>query len=772
MKLNKYSWLAALPMIFTACQEDTLVKEQLQDDKIYTLSATMDGGVAMSRAQIQLGNEDASAGEIFMWNEDDSFIMYQNIDNNWSKSTFAISGYSEDEAGISATFTTDSPITSGIEYTAFYPAEHLNNYGEFGAHVPDRIEFTDDKTSDEIWAEYFKSWMLMEAKGTLTSTDASVKFEHLCCLAKITYTNKTGKDLPLTRFYLEGNDWLFGVSYYHNVKTGEISYGAHDRNCGLNVYGLTVPANESVDLYLLFFPHEFGANTSMKVCVEHQSGDWLKASLDLSDISEKNDGATAFEAGKRYWFKVTETLKNGLEWTKEQIDNHVEVGTLEEFNTALNTYEVTHIDLTNPIIFTEDLSNLNIYLNDKIVALSDNFEWSVNGEEQNALFVNKNKYIRFNNGRIEAEENVYDDKFLFSSIAGQGSIGFSDVDMEASDKMNGLKIDNATEFFLNGDKLSLFDVEFGKAISIATSEQNPCSVSIGYNGVINGNVYYANNYTPNADTKSSFRVTSGVINGNLSIDGNYPDDLDVEIRYDLNNDNVDSYVENLFTTNGNEFTVILSGNNEVNLKNVSESLRQIASSAEKRINLKLPDVFELPKNIFQVISCLKSVEAARVSRAFEGAFYGCANLESVSLNQLWEISRQLFQSCVKLVEVNVPQATFVGDAAFRYCEKLQELNLPKVNTIDAMAFIGCESLNLLTLGMPIVTLGSEQWKDWVIFDSSTNIDLVLSPWQSEMSIISNNYYNAGVDNFWSEGETEKEDKTFCGYTFRSIKKGE
>ena len=36
----------------------------------------------------------------------------------------------------------------------------------------------------------------------------------------------------------------------------------------------------------------------------------------------------------------------------------------------------------------------------------------------------------------------------------------------------------------------------------------------------------------------------------------------------------------------------------------------------------------------------------------------------------------------------------------------------------------------------------------------------------------NNYYNAGVDNFWSEGETEKEDKTFCGYTFKSIKKGE
>ena len=771
MKLKKYSWLAALPMILPACQEDTLVKENQQDDKIYTLSATMDGGVAMSRAQIQLGNENAGIGEAFIWNENDSFIMYQNIDNTWAKSTFAISGYSEDEAGNSATFTTDSPVTSGIEYTAFYPAEHLNNYGEFGAHVPDRIEFTDDKTSDEIWANYLKSWMLMEKKGTLTSSNNSVNFEHLCCLAKITYTNKTGKDLPLTRFYLEGNDWLFGVSYYHNVKTGDISYGAHGRDCGLNVYGLTVPADESVDLYLLFFPHEFGNNTTMKVCVEHQSGDWLKASLDLAKISEKNNGIKAFEAGKRYWFKVTETLKNGLEWTKEQTDKHVEVGTLEEFNTALNTYEVTHIDLTNPIIFTEDLSNLNIYLNDKIVALSDNFEWSVNGVEQNALFVNKNKYIRFNNGRIEAEEKVSDDKFLFSSIAEKGSIGFSKVDMEASGKMNGLKIDNASEFFLNGDKFSLFDVESGHAISITTSDQYPCSASIGYNGVINGDVYYSNNYAANTDSRSNFRVTSGVINGNFSQGANHPNDLDVEIRYDLNNNNVDSFVEALLSTFGAEFTVILCGNNETYLKNVSTVLKN-CSSNDKRINLKLLNVYQLPMGLFECIGCLKSIEAQNVSEALEAAFWGCANLESVNLPQLSKISKQLFQNCASLIKVNVPQATSVGDAAFRFCKSLETLNLLRVNSIDAMSFIGCESLTSLVLGMPIVTFGSEQWAGWSIFDNSSNIDLMLSPWQKNMTIISNGYYKASTDDFWSEGETEKENKTFCGYTFKSIKKGE
>ena len=73
MKFIKYGWLAALPMIFTACQEDVLVKEQ-QQDKIYTLSATMDRGSAMSRAQIQLGNQNAESGETFIWNENDSFL--------------------------------------------------------------------------------------------------------------------------------------------------------------------------------------------------------------------------------------------------------------------------------------------------------------------------------------------------------------------------------------------------------------------------------------------------------------------------------------------------------------------------------------------------------------------------------------------------------------------------------------------------------------------------------------------------------------------------
>ena len=75
MNIKKYSWLAALPMIFTACQDDVLVENQPQGQMIYSLSANVNGGNAKSRAQIQLNNP-LSGEEFFYWNEKDSFLLY------------------------------------------------------------------------------------------------------------------------------------------------------------------------------------------------------------------------------------------------------------------------------------------------------------------------------------------------------------------------------------------------------------------------------------------------------------------------------------------------------------------------------------------------------------------------------------------------------------------------------------------------------------------------------------------------------------------------
>ena len=317
MKLMKYSWLAALPMIFTACQEDVLVKEQ-QQDKIYTLSATMDKGAAMSRAQIQFGNEDADKGEIFLWNEGDAFDMYQYVDDAWVKSTFTIQNYSEEKASASASFSTSSSVKAGVGFKAFYPASDMQHV--VSHYLPSGILFSENPENE--WADYFKTSMLMEASAdSLDAENPTVSFRHLCSLARITYTNQTGSDQVLTYFGLNGyHKDAFGTNYHYDLRNDSSSVDTVDKY-GLHVERLSVAEGESIDLYLLFFPMEFIQDGKLQVfinrlSVNDQVNKLTTSDLSVSVISDANNKATGFEAGKRYWFQVTETA-NGLEWTKD-----------------------------------------------------------------------------------------------------------------------------------------------------------------------------------------------------------------------------------------------------------------------------------------------------------------------------------------------------------------------------------------------------------------------------------------------------------------------
>ena len=128
MKLKKYIGLAIMPMLFAACQNDTLEENLLQEKGIYTLSGTMPGGSAMSRAQIALGNTDSSK-ESFLWNEGDCFALYQGDNDNLSSHVFTISSdYRETGDGDkkNATFTTDNPAQA-MKYVAIYPADVMIN---------------------------------------------------------------------------------------------------------------------------------------------------------------------------------------------------------------------------------------------------------------------------------------------------------------------------------------------------------------------------------------------------------------------------------------------------------------------------------------------------------------------------------------------------------------------------------------------------------------------------------------------------------------------
>ena len=366
MKLNKYSWLAVLPMFFTACQDDTLVENQ-QQEKIYSLSGTMDGGTAMSRAQIVIGNSaEAAAGETFFWNNGDSFDMYQTVNDEWTKtSTFSISNYNESGEGDKRTamFTTNTPATAGVGFKAFYPSNDLNNGVSYD--LPESLDFTNPEV--DTWKEYFKNSMLMMATSeSLDANNPIVEFKHLSSLARITYTNKSGADQTITYYCLNGYaSEAFGTSYSYNVNNGSTGGSTADR-CALKVSGLNVPNNESVDLYLLFFPKEFVTDGMLQVIIKHPSTEEgivnqvSTSDIAVSDISKVNNNATGFEAGKRYWFKVTETA-NGLVWSKEYTDEPAVDEMVIIENEGLSAAIMAEIEKKDLILSGEVTLNENNY---------------------------------------------------------------------------------------------------------------------------------------------------------------------------------------------------------------------------------------------------------------------------------------------------------------------------------------------------------------------------------------------------------------------------
>lgn len=319
MKINKFIGLLACTMAFTACQNDMLEAEMQQDD-IYTLSGKMSAGRVMSRAQIELGSSN-SAEEIAFWNEGDQFYLFQNINKNLNQSIFTISSdYSESGSERqSATFVTETPAKGGVNYTAVYPASVMIENGSAKFSPQHSLEFAGATTPEqqaEVWKDYMKNNMFMMAKGTLSQDGVNVvKFEHLCALARISYTNATGEDQNIYAVNM-GGDQSFTTSMSYYIP-GEYQNGSGSTNgYEIKTNGLVVEAGATTDLYFFFFPHEFSQEGNLHINLLTNAGYYKGIQLEIAKIREANAGATGFEAGKRYWFKLTETAE-GLVWSKD-----------------------------------------------------------------------------------------------------------------------------------------------------------------------------------------------------------------------------------------------------------------------------------------------------------------------------------------------------------------------------------------------------------------------------------------------------------------------
>ena len=180
MNLKKYIGLAILPMVFTACQDDTLVENQAKG--IYTLKATVDNNAPMSRAQVELGGT-STTSEKFHWNVGDALTVfeYDNAMPGVTEHTFDISA-DYDGSSASAEFTTTDALTASKKFTAIYPAMSSDN-GTLTLQMDARFTLADN--SESSWVDYFSKNMFMLATGTVAE-GMSLEMQHMCSLLRVT----------------------------------------------------------------------------------------------------------------------------------------------------------------------------------------------------------------------------------------------------------------------------------------------------------------------------------------------------------------------------------------------------------------------------------------------------------------------------------------------------------------------------------------------------------------------------------------------------------
>lgn len=333
MKFRHYIGWAACTLMLAACQDDMLEGQlQQQGNYIYTLSGRMDGDGVMSRAQIQLGNEDVD-NEHFFWNNGDCFSLYQTTEDGTRESVFQISDtYNEagDGEKHSADFSTTTPALTGFKYVATYPSGLMDEEsGNLVFEIQKHLDFTNATTDEakvKVWSEYLQRNMFMMATGELKAgTSNTVRFEHLCSMLRVTYTNETEDVQSLDDICFNGNSNAFRLYYrgFYSFKGGEDGTGLYRNNVfstwhHIKTTGLKVAPHSSTDFYVLLMPHAFPEDAELNIRFNRDSENEKSVWMPVSKIAMANNGVNAFEAGKRYWFRVTE-LNNGLEWEKDVV---------------------------------------------------------------------------------------------------------------------------------------------------------------------------------------------------------------------------------------------------------------------------------------------------------------------------------------------------------------------------------------------------------------------------------------------------------------------
>lgn len=535
MKLNKYSWLAALPLLFTACQDDMLVEKHSQQG-IYTLSATVEDGSASSRAQIVL-NGTSTTKESFHWNEEDAFTLFQlpvkdaegNVVTEMSSHEFTISdSYSDEKPAASADFSTLDALTVGREFVAFYPTPVVDTENSY--KVSWNLESILPDNSVASWKDYFKNNLFMMVKGTVSNTTA-LTFEHLSGIIRITYKNTSSVDRKINGIFVNEGDMTTGVDF--DLSNNCSLAGGRGRNgmVGLNFdNNATIAAGTSEDFYIIYMKNLFedkGMSAFSKIQV-------ITADNVLLSTPEYSKELPEMEAGKCYWYNVTDD-GNGLSWTNAQQGEddsededsgnqdfvEKDVSTYTELKEALSVVTKTlDIYLRSDIALEGPLnvvSNTNIMLNGHTLSLSDNYKPGTS----DAVF-DVTAPLRVYDGTLQGKDGATLHKYYFKLSGRQIELNFGGTNLNTGTAIahavfmddDRIDLNNITKRYSDGriEVVNSSIVTSGDAIHYVAFAANPQNWSY-INGNITGNVYLETTYKT-LNTLMIFQT--GTINGNLN----------------------------------------------------------------------------------------------------------------------------------------------------------------------------------------------------------------------------------------------------------------
>lgn len=346
-RINILIGTTILSAAFISCRNEAIVDNTITTPNgIQTLHCTLGSyNAPQSRAQVEIGYGEPDK-EIFMWNSQDAFTVYDHTDIEANATTsyqFTIANYNEEEPSATADFLGEGELPDGHSITAIYPTQETAvNGGNITLTIPEFSAATMQANTPEEQTAYMSERMFMFATGTVAAENNSLAFEQLCAMARITYINATPDEQTVTSVALQGDGEYFGESMEFNLLESEGSTPKTSTSTSLKFTNLTIPSGNSAEFYLLFFPGKsFNADGALTICMNIGNQEY-EVTMPTSDIAGNNNGTNGFESSKRYWFNLIQTPSE-LTWKKE-----METGVI--YNLPL----IQAIESNNGIQFTKN----------------------------------------------------------------------------------------------------------------------------------------------------------------------------------------------------------------------------------------------------------------------------------------------------------------------------------------------------------------------------------------------------------------------------------